>query len=235
MDERSFQEYVDRCWEALDMDRLYEAYRQSVLVSYAIADQIVQRERVRIRNVPEERMRADDAHPVCTFSEHTVNGQTVYQLSYDGMLPLYFETHPKVKTAYRRQDQEQLREIGRYHQAVKEHYLRATAEAIKGKTIRAFSRSFMYICHFFGNLVIRDLDNRNRGALINAARYCGLIEGDEWEKLEVMESGFLDVDKKYHVSVFITSQELGLKMVEYVKKLYQNGHRFRVEKVPVKR
>jgi len=48
-----------------------------------------------------------------------------------------------------------------------------------------------------------------------------------------MESGYLDFDKKNHVSVFISSQEIGLKMVEYVKNLYRNGHRFRVEKVPI--
>lgn len=247
-DEKSFNEYVRRCWDAFDMDRLYEAYRQSVLVSYAIADQIAQRERVRIRNAKlddwgnytqetafEDKFTPETPYPRCYLTEHTVKGQTVYQLSYDGMLPLYFETDPRAKTSLRSFDRERLLELSRYHSAVRDHYLRATLDTVTlwPKRIKPFSRAFLYICHFFGNQVIRDLDNRNRGLLINAARLGGLISGDEWERLEVMESGFLDIDQKNHVSVFISDQEIGLSVVDYVKRLYRNGHRFRVEKVPV--
>ncbi|OUM87556.1 MAG: hypothetical protein BAA01_06600 [Bacillus thermozeamaize] len=247
-DEESFGEYVRRCWDSFEMDRLHEAYRQSVLVSCAIADQIAQRERVRIRDVKldewgnytsetafEDKFTSETPYPRCYLTEHTVEGQTVYQLSYDGMLPLYFETNFNTKTALRNFERERLQELSRYHNAVRDYYLRATSDTVKlwPKEIKTFSRAFIYVCHFFGNLVIRDLDNRNRSILINAARLCGFISGDEWERLEFMESGYLDFDKKNHVSVFISSQEIGLKMVEYVKNLYRNGHRFRVEKVPI--
>src|SRR5690606_9267672 len=83
-----------------------------------------------------------------------------------------------------------------------------------------------YICHFFEDLLIRDLDNRNRSAIINAIRYVGLIKDDSWKEIEVMESGFLDVNRKNHVQVFVTPSQNALKMIENIREKYRAGHDF---------
>jgi hypothetical protein len=124
------------------------------------------------------------------------------------------------------------KEITKYHNKIRDYYLRVTYVAVeefmRKEKVRKFEHAFIYACHFFSNLSARDLDNRSRSFLINALRYAKVIPGDEWQKLTYMESGFLDVDKTNHVSFFVTDRKNGMKLAEYVEKLYKNGHRFRV-------
>lgn len=210
------KDMVDRLYrEHFQIDQLKSAYRNSVLVSNQLAKEISLREYLALEredNIEEPRL-----YPSCKFEEHVVNGIPVYQLSYLGMLPLYDE--PKnVKHA---KDRENIRE---YNKSVRNYYIQVTAQALYSKTFQQFGPAFMYHCHFFNDLVIRDLDNRNRSVLINAARYNGLIQNDSWKQLTIMESGFLDKRKGNHIEVFITSQENGLKMVEYVTEFLVYGH-----------
>ena len=71
-----------------------------------------------------------------------------------------------------------------YGNQIKDYYTQATIQAIMEAVAASqtetpvLSSAFIYICHFFEDLLIRDLDNRNRSAIINAIRYAGLIKDD---------------------------------------------------------
>jgi hypothetical protein len=153
-------------------------------------------------------MNVDPAvYPPCRFKQHGIGGETVYQLSYEGMLPLY--------------DKDK-----KYTTQVRDYYTISTLEAVQNEVVNLLEQGFIYVCHFFKDLVVRDLDNRNRSLLINAIRYAGFITDDSWEHLEIMESGFLDIAKSNHIEVFIGSQKNGLEIVKYVNEKYRNGHDF---------
>lgn|GEM_PF-5188144 len=200
------------------LESLQEIYRNIVEISYRIAEHIADQSRA----LADDDVFEDTPYPRCSIRTHNVAGKVVYQLFYDGALPLYFDKDPKLKS--------KAADIGRYQSQIRDSYVRATADAVRslGTKPEPFERSFLYICHFFGNLVIRDLDNRNRSCIINAVRYAGLIRGDEWERLEIMESGFLDPEGKFYVVVFVAPMEIGWEVVNCVKQMYRNGYRFRI-------
>lgn len=216
--------------DARDQDLLEEIYRESVLQTYRIGKQMESKRRD--SSAFEQAFEAKEVslyspYPQCRITEHLVEGQLVYQLSYEGMLPLYFEKSPSIMKS-----KEKLAEWTKYHNAVRDYYVQATVDAVRLKEpLPTFKRAFLYHCHFFSNMALRDLDNRNRSALINAARYARLIDSDDWIHLSTMESGFLDVERKNHIQVFISAHENRMSVVKYVDDLYQNGHVFGVVSV----
>lgn len=229
--------YIAVSWERFDIERLLETYRMSAQVMYAIGEQVAQRDREVLRGklgdwgeyIPDKdetlpRFTKNTPYPRCIITNHIIEGEKIVQLSYDGMLPLYFLKKNVLK--------EKDMEIDSYLKSVENYYFRATNDALallsSDEHPEPKTKAFLYVCHFYSDLKIRDLDNRNRSVLINAARYGRLIDGDEWEKMSYMEEGFLDIAKKNHISMFISSRKNGLKTVEYVNDLYQKGHLFRL-------
>lgn len=190
-------------WEEKEVADLEGMYRQSVLLSFKLSEALSER----IQRLPESMSPDPLIYPPCKFKQFDLGDSPVYQFSYEGMLPLY--------------DKER-----KYFTRVRDYYLGSTQEAIRGIRVTSFNRGFIYICHFFENLVIRDLDNRNRSFLINAIRYAGFIEDDSWKEIRIMEAGFLDVARKNHVQVFVTDLKNAMKLVENVDEKYKKGHDF---------
>lgn len=191
--------------EQLKIEDMEQIYRQTVLLSMNVAKELSARRHL----LPSrEDINVDPAvYPPCRFKRHVINDEVIFQLSFDGMLPLYDKDN-------------------KFTAQIKDYYTLSTLEAIRNESISCFDHGFIYACHFFENLVVRDLDNRNRRLLINAIRYAGFIKDDSWEHVEIMESGFLDIAKSNHIEVFIGSQQNGLKMVKYVNEKYRKGHDF---------
>lgn len=187
--------------EVVDLE---EMYKQAVMLSYKLGEAISER----IPLLPESTSPDSRAYPPCIYSTYMLGEYPVYQFSYQGMLPLYMKEK-------------------QYSNQVRDYYIRATMEATAQQEDDPSLRSaFIYIGHFFENLLIRDLDNRNRSFLINAVRYAGFIEDDSWKEIEIMESGFLDSARKNHVQVFVTPSQNAVKMIENVREKYTEGHDF---------
>ncbi|MGG1880332.1 hypothetical protein ABDI30_22555 [Paenibacillus cisolokensis] len=182
-----------------------EMYRQAVGLSIKLGKALSER----ITRLPESMSPDPKTYPPCIYSMYMLEDYPVYQLSYQGMLPLYAKDK-------------------QYRSQVNNHYTQATMEATVSlqKAIPVLKSAFIYICHFFEDLLIRDLDNRNRSIIINAIRYAGFIKDDSWKEIEIMESGFLDIKRRNHVQVFITPSQNTLKMIEYVREKYKSGHDF---------
>lgn len=206
-----------------DLEVLEELYRGTVLQMYRLGKVI--EEKIRDQPIFEEKFEAKEIslyspYPQCTITEHDLDGAPVYQLSYPGMLPLYFDKSPSIS-----KNKAKMAEWRHYQNVVRDYYINATVDACRLKNhLRTFHHAFMYHCHFFSNLSLRDMDNRNRSILINAARYSRLIHSDDWKHLTTMEDGFVDPERQNHVELFITSRENGLKMVNYVHDFYRKRH-----------
>ncbi|GIP08189.1 hypothetical protein J1TS5_03590 [Paenibacillus macerans] len=181
----------------LRIETIEDLYRQTVMISYSLGEELSER----LHMLPDrEGYNVDPViYPPCKFQSLNVIGSPVYQFIYQGMLPLYIQDK-------------------KYENKIREYYLRSTMEALEGQRLEKFDHAFIYLCHFYGDLKVRDLDNRNRRHLINAIRNTGIIEDDCWQRIETMESGFLDLPKSNHVEVFITSRENMINLVEYVRK-----------------
>ncbi|MEK6994422.1 hypothetical protein NST08_29685 [Paenibacillus sp. FSL K6-1566] len=185
------------------VEEIEEMYRQTVGLSFKLGKSLAEWRTM----LPESTSPDPKAYPPCIYSTFTLDEYSVYQFSYQGMLPLYSKDK-------------------QYKNQVKNYYTQATMEAIKDSEIPVLKSAFIYICHFFEDLLIRDLDNRNRSAIINAIRYVGLIKDDSWKEIEIMESGFLDINRKNHVQVFVTPSQNALKMIENIRKKYRSRHDF---------
>ncbi|MNW46797.1 hypothetical protein D3C74_241090 [compost metagenome] len=182
-----------------------EMYRQAVGLSFRLGSLLSER----ITKLPESTIPDPKTYPPCIYSTYTLGDYPVYQFSYQGMLPLYLKDK-------------------KYKNQIKDYYTQATMEATAAsqKEAPVLKSAFIYICHFFEDLMIRDLDNRNRSAIINAIRYAGFVKDDSWKEIETMESGFLDVSRKNHVQVFVTPSQNALKMIENVREEYKSGYDF---------
>ncbi len=203
---KEVKEAVDLAFkEHLKISDMEEMYRHAVFLSLKLGKEISER-----RSVMPDRQTPDPIpFPPCHFFEYDMNGVPMYQLSYEGILPIH--DHDK-----------------KFKSSVRDYYTQAAMEVLVGKDIRRFRKAFVYICHFFSDFRVRDLDTRNRSFLINAIRFGGMVPDDDWKGLSIMEEGFLDIEKKNHIEVFVTSHENDLKMVEYVRKKYKEGAIFRV-------
>lgn len=189
----------------LRVEKIEELYRQSVMMSYELANELSER----FHLLPDREGNNVDPviYPPCHFQKFNMEGIPVYQLSYQGMLPLYMKENSSKKQ-------------------VRDYYIRATMEETIHHETPVIDSAFIYICHFFQNSIIRDLDNRNRSVLINAIRYAGFIKDDSWKEVEIMESGFFDLACRNHVQVFVTPSQNALKLIGDVREKYAKGHDF---------
>lgn len=194
------KEIVDRYFrQFLNIETLEGMYRQLITLSLTVGKELSERRHL----LPErESLNVDPVpYPACQFTQHQLNEAVIYQFSYEGMLPLYSKEK-------------------QYMSNVKEYYISSTLEALRDEQLVQFKRAFIYICHFYGDLRVRDLDNRNRSHLLNAIRFSGIIQDDSWKKIDVMESGFFDSSSGNHVKVFVVDMEYQLELIKYVKEKY---------------
>lgn len=189
--------------ERKEIEEIEEMYRQAVMLSYKLGAAYSER----IQRLPESMSPDPLTYPPCHYQSFYLGEDVVHQLSYQGMLPLYSKEK-------------------KYENNIRDYYAQATVEAIAELNIQAMESAFIYIAHFFENLLVRDLDNRNRRHLINAIRYAGFIKDDSWRIIQIMECGLLDTGRKNHVQVFITSSENFSKLVENVQLKYNSDHDF---------
>lgn len=182
-----------------------EMYRQAVGLSFKLGKALSEW----MTMLPESTSPDPKTYPPCIYNTYMLEDYPVYQLSYQGMLPLYAKDK-------------------QYRSQISDYYTQATMEAMatSQNAVSVMNSAFIYICHFFEDLLIRDLDNRNRSVVINAVRYAGFIKDDSWKEIEIMESGFLDVARKNHVQVFVTPSQNALKMIENVREKYTAGNDF---------
>jgi len=199
------------------LEQLRAAYRHAVLMQLHLGKAIAEELKKMDIDLP-----IDTPFPPCYVTRHDLDGEVAYQFSYDGMLPLYFD-----RGGFTRE-----RVMKEYQDAVRDYYFRATYEGFRAmaghETIKPFGRAFVYVAHFFKDLGIRDLDNRNRSTLINALRNVGILCGDEWQRMTYMEKGFLDIKKQNHVSMFVTEEKNALKLIQFVEYKYKNGRLYRI-------
>mgnify|MGYP001332348202 FL=1 len=126
-----------------------------------------------------------DRLPKCLVRRREINGYLVFQLSYDGIMPMY-DDDPK------------------YQQEIRDYYIRATLRGYDWPANRqTFRNAAIMVVHYFNDLSIRDLDNRNRSVLINAIRYTGLVWDDNWKNVTYLEKGELDAEGRCHVQVYV--------------------------------
>lgn len=186
----------------LNIETIEELYRQAVMMSHALGWELSERRHL----LPDREGNNVDPliYPPCHFQELSIEGNLVYQFDYEGTLPLYMKNKP-------------------YEDKIRAYYQGAMIEALEGRSLLKFDQAFIYVCHFFSNLQIRDLDNRNRRHLINAIRSAQIIEDDRWEFIEIMDSGYLDPQKRNRIELFITSRENAMNLVKYVRDKMRNN------------
>jgi Holliday junction resolvase RusA-like endonuclease len=122
--------------------------------------------------------------PICHLLEIDEVPFDLIQFSYEGILPVYEKE-------------------SKYKNTVRDYYIQSTIQALTRTNINIqFSKAVIYICHYFQDLSIRDLDNRNRKVIIDAVRKTGMIDDDSWQKVSFIESGFYDSENHLEVYVF---------------------------------
>lgn len=182
------------------VEALKKEYRESLLTSLRLAELIADRETL----LPESMSPDPLPYPPCIFKTFEVSGEPVYQFRYEGMLPLYSED---------RLSQKKLRN---YYQTAT---MVSIFDWIRSEKVQMFDQAFLYICHVFSNLRVRDLDNQNRRHLINAMRRTNLIQDDNWKKLSNMEKGFFDPDQESHILLYVAHEKNKLSLIEYVDQI----------------
>lgn len=187
-------EVVERMYrDRLNLGEMEEMYRQTIRLAMKMAAEISNRRRL----LPSVATPWPEPYPPCVFEIAEEAGIRFYRLTFEGMLPLY--------------DAEK-----KYRTAVRDYYGQAVATAVQPlQPVPSFSPAFVVLCHFFSNLAIRDLDNRNRSLVINALRHSGLIRGDDWKSVSYLEMGLKGEER---VEVYVTDLENMTEITEYVRK-----------------
>jgi|GEM_PF-3264895 len=148
------------------------------------------------------------SNPLATATPLMVNGYPVFQLSYDGMLPLYKEN-----------DRD-------YAAMIRNYYQRITFESYNYTAVKnQFSRAVLIIQHYFDDNRIRDLDNRNRKYIIDAMRHTGLVQDDNWKELSIIEEGLSD--KQNHIQVYLLAEENKINFLSYLEQ-----HQHHLKQIP---
>lgn len=136
--------------------------------------------------------------PKCKVEVFFIDNSPLYRLTFDGILPMYLEDK-------------------KYKQEIKEYYYSATREAYdwheNKKKYAPFDKALIYCVHYFQDLTIRDLDNRNRSILLNAIRRTFLIQDDDWKHLTYLEEGKVGEER---VEVYIGDDKKRLEIIKFV-------------------
>ncbi|MEK5069597.1 hypothetical protein [Sporosarcina sp. FSL K6-1508] len=137
-------------------------------------------------------------YPMAKVKSMLINDYPVFQFSFDGALP-----------AYKEDDRD-------YLALIRHYYYRATFDSYDFTKIDfKFSQSVIITAHYFNNMQIRDLDNRNRKLIQDAIRQTGLIGDDSWSRVWNVDVGFLD-PKGNHVQVYVVSQDNFSNFMSYL-------------------
>ena len=143
-------------------------------------------------------------YPMAKVKPLLINGYPVFQFSYEGALP-----------AYKEDDRD-------YLALIRHYYYRATFDAYDFSKIDIkFDQSVIITAHYFNNMQIRDLDNRNRKLIQDAIRQTGLIGDDSWSRVWNVDVGFLD-PKENHVQVYVVSQDNFSNFMSYLQDEHGN-------------
>lgn len=122
--------------------------------------------------------------PRCQIERLVFKDFEATKLTYEGRLPMYIEDR-------------------KYKQEIRDYYIGATVQAVRGYSFKKLDNAVIIIRHYFNDSIVKDLDNRNRSYLINAIRYAGLIKDDSWKEIKLMEEGyFIEGQEKVEVFVF---------------------------------
>ena len=138
-------------------------------------------------------------YPMAKVKPMLINDYPVFQFSYDGALP-----------AYKEDDRD-------YLALIRHYYYRATFDSYDFSNIDfKFDQSVIITAHYFNNMQIRDLDNRNRKLIQDAIRQTGLIGDDSWSRVWNVDVGFFD-PKGNHVQVYVVSQDNFAHFMSYLQ------------------
>lgn len=182
--------------ELQEMEALEQMYQQAIILSKQLGKAISEKRPF----LPDSLSPDPVAYPPCFMKKFELDGSLVYQFNYEGMLPLYFSDKA-------------------YENSIRDYYVQATVEALADHRSEPFKNAIVYLCHYFSDLRIRDLDNRNRRHLINALRAARIIEDDSWKKMSFMESGYLDHQKKNRLELYVTSKEKMIDLLHHVDEI----------------
>lgn len=150
-------------------------------------------------------MLALQEYPMCKITEHKVNGKSILQFTYPGMLPLYTD--------------EKDSESKNYRQRVRDFYIRSTVQAAQRNGItQRYIPARVLIVYCFEDLKVRDLDNRNRSLIINGLRHAQIIGDDNWRELSLMEEAVEQEESS--VEVFVGYSKDIQEMMELFKGIY---------------
>ena len=146
----------------------------------------------------DDAIKRTSVYPMAQVKPMVINGYPVCQFSYEGALP-----------AYKENDRD-------YLALIRHYYNRATFDSYDFTKIDfKFSQSVIITAHYFNNMQIRDLDNRNRKLIQDAIRQTGLIGDDSWSRVWNVDVGFLD-PKGNHVQVYVVSQDNFSNFMSYL-------------------
>lgn len=153
-----------------------------------------------------------EALPKCVITENT-EPVHILQFSFEGRLPIYFEIGD-------RHNKDHLKE--KYRAQNKDYYISAMHQAINRQQIqtRFNEKVVVAIVHLFADMVVRDLDNRNRKYLIDGIKACRIIADDNWHTMSLTEDGFLDKEGKERVEVFIAPYKGRFFLSEKIEHMY---------------
>src|SRR5690625_4541426 len=122
--------------------------------------------RINILEENKSMLRPVAVYPMAQFRTLKIKKYTVYQLSYDGLLP--------------------------HHDNQDKHYLKVIRDYYYHATLGNFTSEFEYkrfretviiYAQYFREDVVRDVDNRNTKYIQDAIRRSGLIIDDNWHKV----------------------------------------------------
>ncbi len=127
----------------------------------------------------------------------TVNGEQVFfilRIFFEGALPPYI--NPRTATGH-----------DPYYKDVRTYYEIATDAALRTNRERpSITKAVVFLRHHFKDLIIRDLDNRNRKLIIDALRKNQVMGEDAWQHCSFYEEGVLA--EKNAVEVFVMEQHV---------------------------
>ena len=147
----------------------------------------------------EDAIKRTSVYPMAKVKPMVISGYPVFQFSYEGALP-----------AYKEDDRD-------YLALIRHYYYRATFDSYDFSNIDfKFDQSVIITAHYFNNMQIRDLDNRNRKLIQDAIRQTGLIGDDSWSRVWNVDVGFLD-PKGNHVQVYVVSQDNFAHFMSYLQ------------------
>lgn len=139
-----------------------------------------------------ETVRRTIVYPVAKVKPIYIKDYPVFHFAYEGALPLYDE------------------ENSEYNSMIRSYYYNATFDAYDYSklSLPMMEDATIIFVHYFNDMKIRDLDNRNRKFIQDAIKLTGIIEDDNWQNVWNLEIAFYDKNK-CHVQVYvIPSQKL---------------------------